>query len=44
PWRGAPCKGLGRRAEALQAGTWRVGDEPPFGRQVPGDSVLPVAL
>jgi 2,6-dihydroxypyridine 3-monooxygenase len=29
---------------SLQAGTWRVGDQPPFGLQVPGDSVLPVAL
>jgi 2,6-dihydroxypyridine 3-monooxygenase len=29
---------------SLQNGTWRVGDPPPFGLQVPGDSVLPVAL
>ena len=29
---------------SLQDGTWRVGDPPPFGLQVPGDSVLPVAL
>jgi 2,6-dihydroxypyridine 3-monooxygenase len=29
---------------SLQAGTWRVGDQPPFGLLVPGDSVLPVAL
>jgi 2,6-dihydroxypyridine 3-monooxygenase len=29
---------------SLQAGTWRVGDQPPFGLQVPEDSVLPVAL
>ncbi|HEY0691529.1 MAG TPA: FAD-dependent monooxygenase, partial [Kribbella sp.] len=28
---------------SLQHGTWRVGDQPPFGLQVPGDSVLPVA-
>jgi 2,6-dihydroxypyridine 3-monooxygenase len=37
-----------RRARAagrsLQAGTWRVGEPPPFGLLVPGDSVLPVAL
>ena len=29
---------------SLQDGTWRVGDQPPFGLQLPGDSVLPVAL
>jgi 2,6-dihydroxypyridine 3-monooxygenase len=29
---------------SLQDGTWRVGDQPPFGLLVPGDSVLPVAL
>jgi 2,6-dihydroxypyridine 3-monooxygenase len=29
---------------SLQDGTWRVGDRPPFGLLVPGDSVLPVAL
>jgi 2,6-dihydroxypyridine 3-monooxygenase len=29
---------------SLQAGTWRVGDQPPFGLQVPGDSVLPVTV
>jgi 2,6-dihydroxypyridine 3-monooxygenase len=29
---------------SLQAGTWRVGEQPPFGLLVPGDSVLPVAL
>ena len=29
---------------SLQEGTWRVGEPPPFGLQVPGDSVLPVAL
>jgi hypothetical protein len=29
---------------SLQDGTWRVGEPPPFGLQVPGDSVLPVAL
>lgn len=35
----------GRAAgRSLQAGTWRVGDRPPFGLQYPGDSVLPVAL
>jgi 2,6-dihydroxypyridine 3-monooxygenase len=27
---------------SLQDGTWRVGEPPPFGLQVPGDSVLPV--
>lgn len=31
----------GRR---LQDGTWRVGEQPPFGLLVPGDSILPVAL
>ena len=31
----------GRR---LQDGTWQVGEQPPFGLLVPGDSVLPVAL
>jgi 2,6-dihydroxypyridine 3-monooxygenase len=29
---------------SLQDGTWRVGEPPPFGLQIPGDSVLPVAL
>jgi 2,6-dihydroxypyridine 3-monooxygenase len=29
---------------SLQNGTWRVGEQPPFGLLVPGDSVLPVAL
>jgi 2,6-dihydroxypyridine 3-monooxygenase len=29
---------------SLQEGTWRIGAQPPFGLQVPGDSVLPVAL
>jgi 2,6-dihydroxypyridine 3-monooxygenase len=29
---------------SLQDGTWRVGEAPPFGLHVPGDSVLPVAL
>ena len=29
---------------SLQAGTWRVGEPPPFGLQMPGDSVLPIAL
>ena len=29
---------------SLQDGTWRVGEPPPFGLLVPGDSVLPVAL
>lgn len=29
---------------SLQDGTWRVGEQPPFGLLVPGDSVLPVAL
>jgi 2,6-dihydroxypyridine 3-monooxygenase len=29
---------------SLQEGTWRVGAQPPFGLQLPGDSVLPVAL
>jgi 2,6-dihydroxypyridine 3-monooxygenase len=29
---------------SLQNGTWRVGEPPPFGLHVPGDSVLPVAL
>jgi 2,6-dihydroxypyridine 3-monooxygenase len=29
---------------SLQAGTWRVGDPPPFGLHAQGDSVLPVAL
>jgi 2,6-dihydroxypyridine 3-monooxygenase len=28
---------------SLQDGTWRVGEQPPFGLLVPGDSVLPVA-
>jgi 2,6-dihydroxypyridine 3-monooxygenase len=28
---------------SLQDGTWQVGEPPPFGLQVPGDSVLPVA-
>jgi len=28
---------------SLQAGTRRVGEQPPFGLPVPGDSVLPVA-
>jgi 2,6-dihydroxypyridine 3-monooxygenase len=27
---------------SLQDGTWPVGEEPPFGLHVPGDSVLPV--
>ena len=27
---------------SLQDGTWPVGEPPPFGLQVPGDSVLPV--
>ena len=27
---------------SLQDGTWRVGEPPPFGLLVPGDSVLPV--
>jgi 2,6-dihydroxypyridine 3-monooxygenase len=27
---------------SLQDGTWRVGEQPPFGLLVPGDSVLPV--
>jgi 2,6-dihydroxypyridine 3-monooxygenase len=31
--------------ERLQVdGTWRVGEQPPFGLHVPGDSVLPVGL
>ncbi len=35
----------GRAAgRSLQAGTWRVGEQPPFGLHVPGDSILPVAL
>ena len=35
----------GRAAgRSLQEGTWRVGEQPPFGLLVPGDSVLPVAL
>jgi 2,6-dihydroxypyridine 3-monooxygenase len=29
---------------SLQDGTWRVGEQPPFGLLVPGDSVLPIAL
>jgi 2,6-dihydroxypyridine 3-monooxygenase len=29
---------------SLQAGSWRVGEQPPFGLLAPGDSVLPVAL
>ena len=29
---------------SLQECTWRIGEQPPFGLQVPGDSVLPVAL
>jgi 2,6-dihydroxypyridine 3-monooxygenase len=29
---------------SLQDNTWRIGEPPPFGLQVPGDSVLPVAL
>jgi 2,6-dihydroxypyridine 3-monooxygenase len=29
---------------SLQDGAWRIGEPPPFGLQVPGDSVLPVAL
>jgi 2,6-dihydroxypyridine 3-monooxygenase len=29
---------------SFQNGTWRVGEPPPFGLLVPGDSVLPVAL
>jgi hypothetical protein len=29
---------------SLQEGTWQVGEPPPFGLQVPGDSVLHVAL
>jgi 2,6-dihydroxypyridine 3-monooxygenase len=29
---------------SLQDGTWRVGEQPPFGLLAPGDSVLPVAL
>jgi 2,6-dihydroxypyridine 3-monooxygenase len=29
---------------SLQDGTWRVGEPPPFGLLLPGDSVLPVAL
>ena len=29
---------------SLQDGTWPVGEQPPFGLFVPGDSVLPVAL
>jgi 2,6-dihydroxypyridine 3-monooxygenase len=29
---------------SLQDGTWRVGEPPPFGLLVPGDSALPVAL
>jgi 2,6-dihydroxypyridine 3-monooxygenase len=29
---------------SLQEGTWRVGEPPPFGLQLPGDSVLPLAL
>jgi 2,6-dihydroxypyridine 3-monooxygenase len=28
---------------SLQDGTWQVGEPPPFGLQIPGDSVLPVA-
>jgi 2,6-dihydroxypyridine 3-monooxygenase len=28
---------------SLQDGTWQVGEQPPFGLLVPGDSVLPVA-
>ncbi|WP_006241075.1 FAD-dependent monooxygenase [Mycolicibacterium tusciae] len=43
---------VGRRAvnrarvagRSLQDGTWRIGEQPPFGLLVPGDSVLPVAL
>ena len=27
---------------SLQDGTWRVGEPPPFGLLIPGDSVLPV--
>jgi 2,6-dihydroxypyridine 3-monooxygenase len=30
--------------QSLQDGTWRVGEQPPFGLLVPGDSVLPLAL
>jgi 2,6-dihydroxypyridine 3-monooxygenase len=29
---------------SLQEGTWRVGEPPPFGLLLPGDSVLPLAL
>jgi 2,6-dihydroxypyridine 3-monooxygenase len=29
---------------SLQDGTWRVGDQPPFGLQLPGDSVMPLAV
>jgi 2,6-dihydroxypyridine 3-monooxygenase len=29
---------------SLQDNTWRIGEPPPFGLQVPGDGVLPVAL
>ncbi|MDT5076353.1 MAG: 2,6-dihydroxypyridine 3-monooxygenase [Mycobacterium sp.] len=29
---------------SLQHGTWRVGEPPPFGLQIPGDSVLPIAF
>jgi 2,6-dihydroxypyridine 3-monooxygenase len=29
---------------SLQDGTWRIGEQPPFGLLVPGDSVLPVAI
>ncbi len=35
------ARAAGRR---LQDGAWRVGEPPPFGLLVPGDSVLPVAL
>jgi 2,6-dihydroxypyridine 3-monooxygenase len=35
----------GRAAgRSFQEGTWRVGEQPPFGLLVPGDSILPVAL
>ncbi|MDT5017825.1 MAG: 2,6-dihydroxypyridine 3-monooxygenase [Mycobacterium sp.] len=35
------ARGAGR---SLQEGGWRIGDEPPFGLQVAGDSVLPLAM
>jgi 2,6-dihydroxypyridine 3-monooxygenase len=33
-----------KAGRSLQDGTWQVGEHPPFGLLVPGDSVLPAAL